>query len=317
MDDVLEYFSTKNITESSKKLYIRNLLTLNGGIEFKNLNFLKNEEAILEKIAKYKPNTRRTYIISIVSLLKGLSTTEPKKYKKLYDKYYAILDVYNKELKTNNEKSEKETANWISQDEVIKKWEELHAILATLTTKKINEEQYSELQRLVVLSLYALLPPRRNADYQNMYVYNKMPRAKVLDIAGNFVDVPPAHNILDMKDNKFIFTNFKTSKAYPRQEVTIPETLRNIINVFLKYHPLYKKTGNEVPFLCTYTGLPYSNANDITRILYKVFGKKIGCSMLRKIYLTNKYADSVKEMANDATAMGTSPSTIESQYVKN
>jgi hypothetical protein len=57
--------------------------------------------------------------------------------------------------------------------------------------------------------------------------------------------------------------------------------------------------------------------NGITKILYKIFDKKIGSSMLRNIYLTDKYGDSNKEKINDAKAMGTSVGVIDSQYTKN
>ena len=87
--DLGKIFSSKNITPSSQSLYERNLGRLNdGGNEIKNFNFLKDKEATLSKLEKYKPNTQRTYIISIVSLLKCLPTSPTNKlYKKLYSTY--------------------------------------------------------------------------------------------------------------------------------------------------------------------------------------------------------------------------------------
>ena len=105
-----ELLSSKNITESSKNLYIKNLQRLNDG-PVKNLSFLKNIDSVMEKIEKYKPNTQRSYIISIVSLLRVLR--DKPRYKKLYDKYYEILLMMNKLLKTSNEKSLREKENWI------------------------------------------------------------------------------------------------------------------------------------------------------------------------------------------------------------
>ena len=63
-------------------------------------------------------------------------------------------------------------------------------------------------------------------------------------------------------------------------------------------------------------GNPLSSNNAITRILNKIFDKKIGSSMLRNIYLTTKYASSNKEKQLDATAMGNSIGVIDSNYVK-
>lgn len=77
----LEKLKEKNISTSTYNLYSKNLLKLNSNKDIKNINFLKNVEKIVAKISHLKPNTRRTYIISIVSLLKE----EPSQ-KKLYDK---------------------------------------------------------------------------------------------------------------------------------------------------------------------------------------------------------------------------------------
>jgi hypothetical protein len=48
----------------------------------------------------------------------------------------------------------------------------------------------------------------------------------------------------------------------------------------------------------------------------KVIGKKVGCTMLRSIYLTSKYGNMVEEMKEDSEKMGTSTSVIQSNYVK-
>jgi hypothetical protein len=303
-----EIFTDKNITDSSKNLYMKNLVRLNGG-EIKNFNFLKNETEILEKLKKYKPNTQRTYIISIVSLLKSLSTKEPKKYKKLYDKYYLVLDEMNKNLKTNNEKTDKEEKNWITQDEVLERFNELKKIIPTLG-KKINEEQFNELQKLVILSLYCLQRPRRNKDYQDMLVMRKYTAP-----AENAE--PAKDNILDLAGNKFIFNNFKTCKKYHSQEIKIIPELREILDIYLKYHPTFKKSKTPVQLLVNFEGQPYTKNNDMTRLLYKVFNKKIGCSMLRHIFLTDKYKNVMDEMKEDTKNMGTSVDMAQNQYIKN
>ena len=55
----------------------------------------------------------------------------------------------------------------------------------------------------------------------------------------------------------------------------------------------------------------------ITRILNKVFGKKISTSMLRHIYLTNVYKDvpQINKMENLANEMAHSVSTA-MEYIK-
>jgi integrase len=52
----------------------------------------------------------------------------------------------------------------------------------------------------------------------------------------------------------------------------------------------------------TADGKALTAVNAITRILNKIFGKKLGSSMLRHIFLSDKY--DIKEMEEDAEAMG-------------
>jgi hypothetical protein len=321
MLDLEKLFAEKNITLSSRDLYIKNLTRLNDGQPIKNIHFLKDEQEIQAKLEKYKPNTRRSYYIAIVSLLKVfISQSNGKKYQKLYEKYYSQMESLNKELKSNNEKSAKERENWITQEEVLERLEKLKAIIPTLG-RKINATQFHELQKLLLLGLYALQKPRRNKDYQDMLVFKKKPVSfhYAIDCKGNLVDFlsPTKHNILDLKGNQFIFTNYKTMKKFSNQEITIHKDLRDIIDLYLKHHPTFKKSKQPVQLLVNYQGEPYTNVNDITRLLYKIFDKKIGSTMLRHIFLTSKYKNVLDEMEKDTEAMGTSVDMLENQYVKN
>jgi hypothetical protein len=320
MLDLDKLFQEKNITSSSRNLYVRNLTRLNDEQSIKNINFLKDPQEIQKKLEKYKSNTRRSYYIAIVSLLKILSSQpNGKKYKKLYDIYYTYMESLNKELKNNNEKTEKERENWISQEAVFEKLEELKKIIPTLG-RKITENQFNELQQLLLLSLYALQKPRRNKDYQDMLIFKKKPVSfhYMMDIKGNLINFlqPTNHNILDLKGNQFIFTNFKTQKKFSNQEISIAKDLRDIIDLYLKYHPTFKKSKEPVQLLVNFQGEPYKNVNDMTRLLYKIFDKKIGSTMLRHIFLTSKYKDVLDTMKEDAKAMGTSTDMVTNQYVK-
>jgi hypothetical protein len=94
--------------------------------------------------------------------------------------------------------------------------------------------------------------------------------------------------------------------------------LQQVILNFLKFHPLKGelKTKKAIPLLVDYHGIPYEKSNTITRILNKAFGKKIGCSMLRNIYLTSKYSNNNKDLENDMKAMGSSVNVANTNYIK-
>jgi hypothetical protein len=79
----------------------------------------------------------------------------------------------------------------------------------------------------------------------------------------------------------------------------------------LKFHP--EKKGSEYRFLVYSDGKPLSAVNAVTRVLNRAFGKNIGSSMLRHIYLSEKYnIDEMKTLAHD---MGHSL-TLQREYLK-
>jgi hypothetical protein len=293
-----------DISASSRKLYTFNLKKLNGGKEIKNLNFLSKPE-IVDKLESLTPNTRRTYIIAIVSSLKDRPEA---KYKKLYNKYYDMLVKINGDLKNNTTKSAKQEENWLSQEEVLKKCNDLMEITAEIKGKrKITAEQYTKLLHAVVLGLYCLQPPRRNTDYTNMLIVKKVPEEKT-------------KNYLDIKNWDWIFNNYKTQKTYKQVKQEVPPELCDLIKVYLQYHPLAKeiksKTPENIPFLMTQDGKALDTSTEMTRTLNKIFGKKVGSSLLRNIFLTEKYSDVAKELDADVAKMGTSTSVANSNYIK-
>ena len=294
----------KTIGDSTFNLYVSNLIRLNDGQVPKNLNFLKNTEAITAKIEKYKPNTQRTYYIGIVSLLKDVP-----KFKKAFDFYYDRMMNLNKELKTNTTKSETQKENWVNQEDITSLYSTItEEVRPLLEKKKVSGPEYEKVLRWLVLSLYTLQPPRRNADYQFCVVVNKWTPS--LDTKFNYYDLSTA---------TFYLNNYKTKKTYSTQEIKAPETLDQVIKSYLKFHPLkadLKKKSGAVPLLVDYIGEPFESVNAITRILNKIFGKRVGVSLLRNIYLTDKYSDKVEDLKDDAEAMGTSSNTILNNYVK-
>lgn len=283
-----------SIKDSSKKLYLSNIKRLNDNKEPEDYNFLKNTTKILDKIKHLKDNTKRTYLISIVSVLKDQS-----KFKKPFDIYYEKMMEYNKNLKTNTNKSETQSENWMNQDEIRKLWNDSLININQLTKgkRKLEGVDFETLTNFLVLSLYVLIPPRRS-DYLKM---------KILD--DNEMD--KEYNYLDIKNKKFIFQNYKTSGKYKVQEVDIPKNLMDIINLYMKFRK--DKTG---AFLIKPDGSAIETINSITRILNKIFNKKISVSMLRNIYLTDKYSEENKEKIKDAAAMGTSINMIDNNYTK-
>lgn len=300
----------KKVAESTANLYIKNLWTLNGCVPFKNLSFLRDIPAVEKKLEVYAETTRKTFMASIVSVL-SLMSDKPT-YKKVYQHYHDQMMNLKKEVdkkEESGEKSDKQKENWVEWNEVMNvKNRIMDSIKNFSSLKALTPSQYNEVLALVVLSLYTDVPPRRNQDYSDMFV------------VGKWNDKMDANkNYLDLAGKQFVFNKYKTAKKYGTQIVPIPDPLETIIQILLKNHPLHKgkitKT-TEFRFLTYNDGQPLSAVNAITRILNRIFGKKVGSSMLRHIYLSSKYGELKEEQQNDAIAMGHSVAEQQGVYVK-
>ena len=286
----------KPISDSSKKLYTRNLMKLNNDQPITNFNFLKDPKNILNMIKDYKPTTQRSYIISICTVLKNSNHQD------LYNKYFEILSNFNNQLKVRTDKSEKQEKNWLSNDNIDKISNELKS---KVVKKVRNKEEYNILLNYLVLSLYTLHPPRRNIDYSLMKISSSMNDDKF--------------NYLDMDKEQLIFNNYKTQGKYNSVIVSINNEVMKVISLYLSNHPEKSKLKNKnynVHFLKSFYNEDIKASQEITRILNKILGKNIGSSMLRNMYLTNKYGDMVEELKEDTKSMSTSVGVALNNYIK-
>jgi hypothetical protein len=282
------------LAESSAISYIKNLYNLNDKKPFKSLAFLKNTEAIDEKLRGYADNTKKT----LLGIIVGTIAVKNIRSKKALDHYRRQLDGNAKalrEVENTNVKSEKQERNWINSDDIHKmkeeRWKALNEKIGNKA--KITPGVYDELLNALLVSLYTDTTPRRNQDYMKMVIVKKW----------NEKTMPNDVNYLDLAGDRFIFNVYKTARKYGQHIVPVSEPLHAVLIKYLKYHP--DKGGkwlNTPHFLVGVDGKPLTAINAITRRLNKYFGKNVGSSMLRHIYLSGKY--NIEEMKQDAIDMG-------------
>jgi hypothetical protein len=308
-EELREKFNEKGLAPKSVGLYIKNLERLNDGRPLTDFRFLEKPEVIEKKLEDYAETTKRNFIIAIVSSL-NLGGTTPK-HKKLYTHYYNMMINMNKEIKAQPKKTGEGLPSW---DDIMTQFNTLYAKAEDMPRKGgLSEKEYAGLLKAVVAGLYVLIPPRRNGDYLDMCVVNGMPK-----------DAPDDKNYLDTKTWEFVFNKYKTSKTYGEYKTTLPPRLKSLISLYIIHHPIISslRTKRERdapvcrPFLTYKDGEPLSQINAITRVLNSVFGRGIGSSQLRHIYLTSKYGEVSKEKEEDASAMGHSVSQ-QGDYIYN
>lgn len=284
---------TKPLSEGSIKTYTSKLKKLNDDTPITDLRFLKDTTAILKKIEEVKnPNTRRSYLIALVSVLK-----DNKKYAKEYDIYHKNMMDINGVLNKESFKSEKTKEKHIkvNMNELHKNYDELKQVITEIGKKrKVTEEQYERLRQLMIQSLYLLIAPRRLLDYTLMLVEKPTEDKKF-----NYY-----------YDGKFYFNNYKTKGAYKQQIIDVPTDLQDIIKIWTKF----KKEGNNY-LIVKKSGEQYT-PSELTNDMKLIFNNpSMGVSVLRGEYLKNKYGALMKDLKEDTANMATSLAVADNSYI--
>ena len=130
-------------------------------------------------------------------------------------------------------------------------------------------------------------------------------------------DEKKENNYLVVEKNKmfFVLNQFKTSKKYKELDIDIPKDLEKLLRFYIRVNGL---SNGDVLFTSS-TGKPLSR-NALSQLFLKTskkyMDKSISTTMLRKIVLSDKFADVKKEQEEMAEITGHSVSTMNKVYVK-
>jgi hypothetical protein len=276
------------------KQYISRLQILNDNNEIKNLAYLKDLKKIQSIIAEKAQSTRASYYSAIIAAL-----NDRKDYTnvcKFYKDQLMRVNEKERELLEQHIQTERQKKYAMEPDDIKKasmKWLEL-----------INKDNtdFIALQNYMVLGLFTDIPPRRNQDYTYMFVVRHLPNTLEKD-----------KNYCVLSEQQFIFNHYKTSSVYGTVKVAIPDNLFLKIMNYLERHPF--KNENEYPFIVNKNGDRPNLVNGFARILERASLKRVGSTAFRHFYLSEKYADTIKEMKNDEIALSHS-SAVQKQYIK-
>lgn len=290
MTSLYETLKAKGLAESTVKQYLRNLVSLNGKKPFDSLKFLQKKKEVDAMLIPYAWNTRKNMLVTIISVL--APHKDERGFKKVYKEYYEDAMAMTKKP-NDHSKSETQEKNWIE-------WKDVEDAMSQL--RAIAKPTFNDTFKRLLLALYTEIPPRRNQDYFLMYVV-----PKITD------DLPTDKNYYSPKQKLFVFNKYKTEKKYGQQRVDVPEGLQKELSHYLSQHPLSKE--KQYPLLVTKDGEPLNAPNTITRALNSIFGKRVGASMLRHVYLTHKYGNVLEEQQEDSRVMAHSLNT-QKEYIK-
>jgi hypothetical protein len=293
-----------NLSQSSIKTYMSNInktaRDIDKTIETTD-DIIKFHKEILENLMTYRPNIRKTKLSAFIVALDQKEKT-PKETADIIEDlrkqlYFDAEDTEKQEEKQKLTKTQEE--NYITWEEVMKVYESLKTEAEPLfKLENLNKKQFNKLQEFVLLSMYVLTPPRRSLDYAQFKIRNP-------DLENDNYMITKGKK----KEATLIFNAYKNSKRLGKQEIKVSNALRNIINKWILKNPheylLVNNNGNKI------------EQPKINLILNNIFGRNIGSSMLRHIFLTQKYGDvNLMDIKATTEAMGNSEIERTLKYVK-
>jgi len=245
-----------------------------------DFDWFENTDTLLE-IIKTKPTSTQLTILS--ALIGFTKNNQP------YKIHLELITAEKIKIPTEIKSPVQET-NWITFDEVKNVFEDLYTkykgLLKTEPPKTLTNMEHNQVLDLLIMSLTCgyFIEPRRNLDWTQL---------KLTNISTE------TDNYIDIKNKKIYFNRYKTDWKYKEQIIDIPKKLAKILKRFMRL------SGNNEYLLTKNNGSKFESP-DITHSLNKVFKMNVSTSMLRHIYLTNKYQDAplYSDMKKTAYNMG-------------
>ena len=301
MEKIAKYIEeARNIKPNSINAYLINIKKVYQGLtgdydpnalsSAEDLNFLKDEEGVIDWLQDKALTTKKNYLTGIITTLNSIPdipngmgeyTDSLKFYRSKLEEY---TEQYNNIIDTNL-KTEKQAKNWSSIKDLKKVLNSYKNDLlerGAFSKSELSKKQFDILQKYVIGSLYVYEdnPPAR-LSYGSMKIinneeYNDLKYEELLE-----------HNYIINKSRNskfFHFGDYKTSKSYGIKKIPVGKKLNSILNIWFKYN----KSDN---FLIDSRG-GIMTSNQLSKYLNKVFeptGKKISANMLRHIFISENF----------------------------
>jgi hypothetical protein len=304
MDKVKEAIekARPNLKPNTINQYIVQLNKIRKEFDADDLKFITKIKDVEDKVSEKHFTSQRNLYNAIIVYLMAIDEDKDiiKEYSDIRDK----LNEKYEEEQQNGKISEKQGKNFVDISEIQKMIDEMEKEVKTYKKKESLTSKQKQLLKAYTLFNILIRIPTRN-DQAGMILISKTMYNKLKEEdkkKDNFL-------LMEKTSMKFIYNVYKTAKKYAENIVDIPKDLEKILRMYIR---LNKINSGEVLFPMT------KNAQSqlLLKMSQKYMGKRISSTMIRKIYLSSKYGDTLKEMKKDAKMMGHDTATAQKVYVK-
>ena len=276
-----------------------------------DFNFLGDFNKVKKGLSEYNYLSQRNYINAIIVLLMALNID-----KKLIGQYVKLRDKFNDEYNENNLTgviSDKQEPNFTTTDEIFRMLDMMKDDLKDTDETNLTKKEKQLLQAYVLFSIYARMPLRNDTAGMRSITggkFNKLSQKEKTE--NNFL-------IVERDRMYFLLTDYKTSKNYGALKIDITDKeLKSILKNWIKIqgYGILFKTSTDKPITRIELSKIFSKYSE------KYLNKKISTNLLRKIYLSSKYAvedglqDQLKNLEADNQVMGHSKAVALADYIK-
>eukprot|EP01045_Picozoa_sp_COSAG04_P007188 COSAG04_NODE_370_length_15729_cov_5.743506_1_plen_223_part_10 len=185
-----------------------------------DLGFLKDTEAIIAKLSKYKTTTRRNYLNAVIVVLKGLEGSHAalETYEKLRDKYN---DDY-AELVSSHTKTDRQKELWIEWPDFLALVEKLREQVSRFPPKDWTPKQAQVYQDYLLALFYSKYPLRN--DLADTKVVGKAEHNALTEAEKKKQNFVVRH---DTNKYTLVLNEYKTARKYGEKRIELePELLK-------------------------------------------------------------------------------------------
>ncbi|NBX49506.1 hypothetical protein EBT25_06090 [bacterium] len=257
---------------------------------------IEYHKEIIDHLKDVPGNVRKTRLSALVVFIENAKGAD-KVLKTFREQMTSDNTQYKKQI-DKQELTERQKEGFIPLSEVMEKYHALEKeVLPLMKKDALDAREFVRVQLYVLLSCLLLIEPRRSLDYTEFKIRN------VDETKDNFMK-------MTKRVPSFVFNQYKTANKHGQQSQDIPPKLYKIVKRWTELNPhdyllMNTKQSNKI------------TSTQLTQFLHGFFGKPISTSLLRHIYLTDKYKaiPALVEMQETAKAMG---HTVEEalRYVK-
>lgn len=257
---------------------------------------IEYHKEIIDHLKDVPGNVRKTRLSALIVFIENAKGAD-----KVLKSFREQMTTDNKQYKEQIDKqemTERQKEGFIPLSEVMEKYHALEKeVLPLMKKETLDAREFVRVQLYVLLSCLLLIEPRRSLDYTEFKIRN------VDETKDNYMK-------MIKRVPSFVFNQYKTANKHGQQSHDIPPKLYKIVKRWTELNPheyllMNTKQSNKI------------TSTQLTQFLHSFFGKPISTSLLRHIYLTDKYKamPALVEMQETAKAMG---HTVEEalRYVK-